>query len=193
MGAPCSLSSAFRESARLEIRPDLVEQCLLPGDRFADAWSGGLDQLAPAERRGAICVEIGTIAESVMTLLLGELGLDVFAELATAGVHGVDTLAVTPAGQVLALEVKGTLRATARPRLGRGRLRQMSLEWLSDPANPQMAEWDISGAGVYGAVAHLNFAQMDWRCVTTTDYRTWLPVRDIAELLDLSHLETARA
>jgi hypothetical protein len=188
-----TFSAAFREAARLALRPDLVEQCLLPGDRFGPAWHRGLDELPPVQRRGAICVEIGTIAESVMTLLLGELGLDVFAELATAGVHGVDLLALTPSGQVLALEVKGTLRATARPRLGRGRLRQMSLEWLSDPRNPQMAEWELAGADVYGGVAHLNFARMEWRCVMSGDYASWLPVRDASELLDLSHLESAPA
>jgi hypothetical protein len=188
-----TLSAAFRDAVPLELRADLVEQCVMPTDRFADAWRLGLDAFEPAARRGVICVEIGAIAESVMTLLFEELGLHVFAELATAGVHGVDLLALTPVGQVLALEVKGTLRATARARLGRGRLRQMSLEWLSAAGNPQMVEWDLAGADVYGAIAHLNFARMEWRCVVSADCESWLPVRDKSELLDLSSLDAAAA
>lgn len=61
-------------------------------------------------RRGALCIETGLIAESVVTLLLQDVGIDVFGELANSGAHGVDLLAFTPAGQVLALEVKGTLK-----------------------------------------------------------------------------------
>ena len=115
-----------------------------------------------------------------------------FDELASAGVHGVDILALTPAGQVLALEVKGTLRAGARPRLGRGTPRQMSLAWLSSPTNPAMLEWGLTGLDLYGGVAHLNFATMQWRAVLTHDHETWLPVRDTSDLLDLSVLDADR-
>jgi hypothetical protein len=59
------------------------------------------------------------------------------------GIRGVDLLALTPEPTVLALEVKGTLRAAAIPRFSRGRARQMSVEWLNDPANPAMAEWNL--------------------------------------------------
>jgi hypothetical protein len=187
-----TLTRAFRETVLMPIDPALVEDCLLPDDRFRFAWHNGLDALDPAARRGAICVETGTIAESVATLLLNELGLEVFAELAAAGVHGVDLLALTPASQVLALEVKGTLRAGARPRLGRGRNRQMSLEWLSSPANPAMVEWGLSGLDIYGGVAHLNFASMTWRVVLTSDHERWVPVPAAADLLDIAFLENDR-
>ena len=166
----------------MPIHPVLVEQCLLPGDRFAQVWRAGLDSVSPAERRGALCVETGTIAESVMTLLFQDAGLDVFFELATAGVHGVDLLALTPAGEVVALEVKGTLRSGARPRLGRGRLAQMSREWLSSTANPAMVEWELEGADVYGGVAHLDFARMQWRMIVTQDYESWFPIIDASAL-----------
>ena len=188
-----TLTTAFRETALMPIDPDLVEECLLPGDRFRVAWQRGLDTLDPAARRGAICVETGTIAESVATLLMNELGLEVFAELAAAGVHGVDLLALTPAGQVLALEVKGTLRVGARLRLGRGRNRQMSLDWLSSPANPAMVEWGLSGLDIYGGVAHLNFGSMTWRAVLTSDYEGWVPVTATADLLDIAFLDDGRA
>lgn len=138
-----------------------------------------------AERRGRLCVQTGLIAESVATLLFQDAGLDVFAELAVAGVHGVDLLALTPAAQVIALEVKGTLRPAAGPRLGKSRLRQMSVEWLSSPTNPGMIEWGLAGLDVYGALAHLNFATMDWRMALTRDYESWLPVADHSQLLDV--------
>jgi hypothetical protein len=184
------MAAAFRAAAPLPLDHHLVEQCLLPDDRFRSAWSVGLDRLEPAERRGALCVETGLIAESVATLLLGVSGLQVFAELAAAGVHGVDLLALTPGRQVLALEVKGTLRTGARPRLGRSRQRQMSLEWLSNAANPAMAEWELTGLDLYGGVAHLNFASMTWRVVLTADHETWLPVLTLEDFTDLSRLET---
>lgn len=158
------------------------------GDHFRRAWPGGLDRLDPLERRGVICIETGTIAESVATLLLKDLGLDVFSELAAAGVHGVDLLALTRATQVLALEVKGTLRADGRPRLGR-RARQMSLDWLSSPANPAMVEWELRGLDIYGGVAHLNFASMTWRVVLTSDHETWVPVTDASDLADIAFLD----
>jgi hypothetical protein len=188
-----SLSGAFRCAERLGIPQTLVSQCVLPGDRFERAWRHGLGGLDPRERRGRICVETGTIAESVATLLLVELGLDVFAELASAGVHGVDLLALTPGGQVLAVEVKGTLRLDGRPRLGRGRQRQMTLAWLDSPSNPAMVEWGLGGLEIYGSVAHLNFASMTLRVVLTHDYDRWMPVLSAEQLYDLSVLDSRRA
>jgi hypothetical protein len=181
-----SLTGAFREAAPFPIPRQLVEECLLESDdRFRLACRDGLTSLPPAERRGRLSIQTGLIAESVTTLLLQDTGLDVFAELAAAGVHGVDLLALTPGGQVMALEVKGTLRPTATPRLGRGRLRQMSLDWLSSPGNPAMVEWDLAGLDVYGGLAFLNFAAMDWRIALTHDLVVWLPVRSATDLLDL--------
>lgn len=75
----------------------------------------------------------------------------------------MDVLALKPAGQVLAIEVKGTVRAGSLQRLGRARERQMSHAWLSTSANPGMAEWGLAGADVYGAVAHVDFGSGSWR------------------------------
>jgi hypothetical protein len=170
---------------------DVVESCLLEDELFQRAWLQGLDALMAVERRGRLSVDIGTIAESVATLLLLEVGLEVFGELAAAGVHGVDALALTPAGQVLAVEVKGTLRRSSLPRLGRGRSRQMSLAWLSSPSNPLMSEWDLTGADLYGGIAHLDFASGSWRVVLTGDHEQYVPVTSAGELLDLGSLERA--
>src|SRR5205814_3836248 len=94
---------------------DIVEGCLLDDPLFLRAWTGGPASLTVRERRGRLSVDVGTIAESVATLLLQEAGLEIFAELATAGVHGVDLLALTRAGDVVAIEVKGTFRRGAVP------------------------------------------------------------------------------
>lgn len=57
--------------------------------------------------------------------------------------HGVDLLFLSSGERVLVLEVKGTLRAGAIPRLPPSRLKQMSREWLNGPDNPVMSEWGL--------------------------------------------------
>jgi hypothetical protein len=59
-------------------------------------------------------------------MMLAEVGLSVFGHITTPGVRGVDLLFVCPDESVLALEVKGTLRAGTIPRLPPSKLRQMS-------------------------------------------------------------------
>lgn len=179
-----SLRLALRDAVPMPIDAALVTKCVLDDPQFRRAWTGGINALAPHERRGRLCVQLGQVAEAVATLLFEEIGLDVFAQLTTAGTHGVDLLVLTPGGQVLAVEVKGTLRAGALPRLGRGRRRQMSLEWLSSPENPVMVEWDLAGQDVYGCVALLDLAAMTWRAALTTDYVEYMAVLDASELLD---------
>jgi len=121
----------------MTIDAGLVERCLGEDPLFRRVWVEGLDALKLDERRGRLCLDIGTIAESVATLLMLEAGLEVFAELAAPGVHGADMLALTPHGEVLAVEVKGTLRPGTVPRIGRGRRRQTSLEWLDSRSKPR--------------------------------------------------------
>ena len=174
--------AALRAATPFPLPPGTVESCLLDDPLFVRAWTDGPAWLSAQERRGRLSVDVGTIAESVATLLLQEVGLDVFAELAVAGIHGVDLLALTPAAEVTAIEVKGTFRRGAIPRLGRGRLRQMSLEWLSNPANPAMVEWGLEGADVYGALLVVDFAARSWRVALTRDYQTFRPVVELREL-----------
>jgi hypothetical protein len=174
--------AGLRAATPFPLPVETVESCLIDDPLFVRAWTDGAASLTAPERRGRLSLDVGMIAESVATLLLQEVGLDVFAELATAGVHGVDLLALTPAGEVLAIEVKGTFRRGAVPRLGRGRLRQMSLEWLSSPANPAMVEWGLEGADVYGAILVVDFADRSWRVALTRDYEVFRPVVELREL-----------
>jgi hypothetical protein len=183
--------AAVRAATDLPLLREHVEECLREDELFRPAWEHGLDALTLDERRGRLCVDIGFIAESVATLLLGDVGLDVFAQIVTPGVHGVDLLALTPEATVLALEVKGTLRANAIPRLSRGTLRQMSIEWLNDPSNPAMAEWGLEALDIYGGVAMIDFARNVWRAALTSDFEGFRPVLDAEQLLVLSELPQA--
>lgn len=182
--------AAVHAAVDLPLLREHVEECLRKGEDelFRRAWSDGLDTLTLDERRGRLCVDTGFIAESVATLLLGDVGLDVFAQIVMSGVHGVDLLALAPEGTVLALEVKGTLRAGSIPRFSRGALRQMSIEWLNDPSNPAMAEWDLEALDLYGGVAVIDFARNVWRVALTSDYEGFSPVVDVEQLRALDAL-----
>lgn len=181
---------AVRAAADLRLLREHVEECLHEdGDElFRHAWNDGLDALTLDQRRGRLSADTGFIAESVATLLLGDVGLDVFAQIVTSGVHGVDLLALAPEGTVLALEVKGTLRAGSIPRFSRGALRQMSIEWLNEPSNPAMAEWGLEALDIYGGVTVIDFARNVWRVALTSDYEGFRPVVDAEQLLALSEL-----
>jgi hypothetical protein len=183
--------AAIRAAPELPLPRDVVETCLGDDELFRRAWRDGLGSLAPAERRGRLCVDIGSIAEGVATLLLRDAGLDVFAQMVEHGVHGVDALALAPDGSVLAVEVKGTLRAGTIPRLGRSARRQMSVEWLDDPRNPAMAEWDLHALDIYGAIAVVDFTRVAWRAAVTSDYECFTPVQTPEQLRSPSSLQAA--
>jgi hypothetical protein len=182
--------AAIRAATDLRLPREQVEACLREGEDtlFREAWENGLDALTFHQRRGRVCTDIGFIAESAATLLLGDVGLDVFAQIVTPGVHGVDLLALAPEGTVLALEVKGTLLAGSLPRFSRGTLRQMSIEWLNDPSNTAMAEWDLEALDVYGGIALIDFARNVWRAALTSDYERFMPVLQEDQLLALSEI-----
>lgn len=89
---------------------------------------------------------------------------------------------------MLALEVKGTLRPNAIPRFSRGVFGQMSMEWLNDPSNPAMAEWELEALDIYGGLAVIDFARNVWRAAFTSDYEGFVPVC-AADLLAPSELK----
>jgi hypothetical protein len=173
----------------LPLPRDRVEKCLTADDHlFRRAWRDGIGALAIAERRGRLPSQTGLVAEAVATLILGDLGIDVFAQIITAGVRGVDLLALTPDETVLAIEVKGTLRPGRVPPFSRGALRQMSIEWLNDPTNPAMVEWELQAADLYGAVTVVDFARTSWRAAVTSDFELFTPVLQPQDLLVPSKL-----
>src|SRR5439155_7653624 len=110
------------------------------------------------ERSGHLSRVVGGVAESVAEIVLAEGGYNLFWHITEPGTRGVDLLFLSPDESVLALEVKGTLRAGAIPRLTPSRLRQMSREWLNDRANPAMAEWSFQADDLYTGVMLVDLA-----------------------------------
>lgn len=127
----------------------------------------------------------GEVAESVAEIILDEQGYNLFWQITTPGVHGVDLLLLSPDESVLALEVKGTLRPGTIPRLTPSRLRQMSRDWLNDPANPAMAEWSLQADDLYAAVMLVDLATPLYRLVLSSNFEHYTPVTDLAQLASL--------
>jgi hypothetical protein len=130
----------------------------------------------------------GEVAESVIELVLAEAGLQVFWHITTPGVHGVDLLFLGPDESVFALEVKGTLRPGHLPTLTPSRLRQMSRDWLNQRDNPAMADWELEADDLYAGVAVVDLATAAARFATSSDFATYRPIADLAELADLHTL-----
>jgi hypothetical protein len=124
------------DAAALPLASAMVEGCLdldQVADRvFARAWRESLTALSPAERRGALAGVTGHVAESVVELLLADLGYQLLWHFTGPGRHGVDLIVLCPSMErVVAVEVKGTLRPRYWPRLSRRELVQMSGAWRS--------------------------------------------------------------
>jgi len=94
---------------------------------------------------------------------------------------------------VLALEVKGTLRGNAIPRLTPSRLRQMSREWLNQPDNPAMAECALEAADPYAGIMVVDLATPAFRVALSGDFETYVPVVDLAQLAALRALDQYNA
>jgi hypothetical protein len=144
--------AALRAAPPFPIPKSVVRRCVKPS-RPADALFErarihGLNSIDRRQRSGHLARVIGEVAEMV----LAEQGYHLFWQITTAGVHGVDLLFLAPDESVLALEVKGTLRRGTIPRLTPSRLRQISRAWLTDPANPAMAEWALRTDDLYAAI-----------------------------------------
>lgn len=114
------LRRALRAAAPFPIAEEWIVECVgtgAPDVLFQAARAGGLASLDPACRSGHLARVTGEVAESVATMFLDNLGYSLFWQLVQPGARGVDLLFLTPDAAVLALEVKGTLRAGTVPRL----------------------------------------------------------------------------
>jgi hypothetical protein len=133
------------------------------------------------------------VAESVAELVLADVGYSVFWHITEPGVRGVDLLFLSPDDEVLALEVKGTLRPGAIPRLTPSRLRQMSREWLNQPDNPAMAEWELKAEDIYAGVMVVDLALAVFRLALSADFDGYVPIRERDELDRISLDDQDRA
>jgi hypothetical protein len=190
-----ALREALRAASAISIPDDTIVSCLdrSPSDALFDrAHRQGLSSLSLEERRGLNRVT-GEVAESVAEVLLAGIDLNVFWHITTPGVRGVDLLFLCPDESVLALEVKGTLRANTIPRLTPSRLRQMSREWLNGQTNPAMAEWELQAADLYAGVMAIDFAARTSRIAVSADFDSFMPVEELGALQEIPRLFRAHA
>ena len=152
---------------------------------FERARTQGLHTIDPDQRSGHLARVIGEVAEAVAEIVLAEHGYNLFWQITTPGVHGVDLLFLSPDDSVLALEVKGTLRRGTIPRLTPSRLRQMSREWLNDPTNPAMAEWSLQADDLYAGVMLVDLASPFYRLALSSNFEHYASVLEPAELASL--------
>jgi hypothetical protein len=187
--------NVLREATAFPLEPVMVTECLNLEEAadclFAEAWKNSLSTLPVAQRRGALSGVTGHVAESVIELVFDELGYHVVWHFAGPGRHGVDLIFLSPVGdQLLAVEVKGTLRANHWPRLSRRELTQMSVAWVDKADNPGMVNWNLNGSEIYGGVVLVNFAEMSYRARLTSDFVYLRPGYNSDQLADLSWLDS---
>lgn len=88
--------SSLRPAEPLPVAADLVASCLdlrQPGDQAVHlAWKQSLDALPRARRAGALGSITGYVSESVVEMILVEIGYSPVAHHPGPGRHGVDLL-----------------------------------------------------------------------------------------------------
>ena len=184
----------LRAAASFPIDDETVESCLDaedPVDRmFLQAFRSSLAAIPIHARGGALAGVTGHVAESVVELVLSDLGYQPLWHFAGPGRHGIDLAMLSPAmDRVVVLEVKGTLRPRRLPRLTSSELRQMSAAWMDKPDNPGMATLGVDSADVYGGVAVVQFAERAYRIGLTNDFEVLRPVESLVQLVDLDWLD----
>lgn len=171
----------------------MIEGCLddtrEPFDAlFRRARTDGLASIARTERSGHLWRVIGEVAESVAEIVLDGVDYHVIWHITERGARGVDLLLLSPDESVLALEVKGTLRTGTIPRLTPSRLRQMSRDWLNQPRNPAMQEWELEADDLFAGVMVVDLASPSYRIAISDDFETYLPAMELGELASLRAL-----
>jgi hypothetical protein len=182
---------ALRSATPLHLDDAIVDGCVDRSsalDRlFERGRQRGVRSLNPSERAHVAGIT-GHIAESVVEVLLNELGWIPLWHFTGPGFHGVDLVLLSPCDQVTAVEVKGTLVAGRIPRLSRGELAQMSTEWIDGDDNPGMAALGVNSEDTYGAIIVVNFVDRTWRAAFTSDFERFIPAIDVEQLRETSWL-----
>jgi hypothetical protein len=172
--------AALRAASPFPVSKRLVRSCVTlskPADAlFERARIDGLNSIQRSQRSGHLARVIGEVAESVAEIVLDEQGYDLFWQITTPGIHGVDLLFLSPDVSVLAVEVKGTLRRGTIPRLTPSQLRQMSRDWLNDPTNPGMADWSLQADYLYAGVMVVDLASPLYRLALSNNFEHYQPV-----------------
>lgn len=104
-GSPTMTPRALQLGTPIPINPDAVRECLDPLERpgdglFLRAWTDGIDAIPLAERRGALSWTTGHVAESVVAVLLAELGYSLVWQLADRDSMGLTSSYFAPTARV---------------------------------------------------------------------------------------------
>jgi hypothetical protein len=181
-----SLRAAIRAATPFPIDESTIRRCIdtnsAADNLFERARTQGLTTIERSQRSGHLARVTGAVAESVAEIILDEHGYSVFWQIPTSGAHGVDFLLLAPDDAVLALEVKGTLRPGAVPKLTPSRQRQMSREWLNNPTNPGMADWSLEADDLYAGVMVVDLALARFRFVISGDFEHYVPITELEQL-----------
>ena len=99
--------AALRGASPFPIARRVVRGCVKlsqPADAlFERARIHGLDSIERSRRSGHLARVIGEVAESVAQIVLGEQGYNLFWQITTPGIHGVDLLFLSPDESLLEL------------------------------------------------------------------------------------------
>lgn len=186
------LLAALHAATSFPIEESTIQSCVdtsLPADElFSRARINGLTSIERSHRSGHLARVTGEIAESVAEIILEECDYSLFWQITAPGMHGVDVLFIAPDNAVLALEVKGTLRPGAIPRLAFSLRRQMSRDWLNDPRNPAMAEWSLEADELYAGVMIFDLALSRFRVAVSGDFEHYMPIAEREHLRSLRRL-----
>lgn len=189
------LRAALRAAQTFPIEEETIHDCLdmrKPADAsFDHARRLGLSTIPVDARRGLARVT-GEVAEAVAQKILDELDYNLVWQITEPGIHGVDLLYLAPDDQILALEVKGTLRPGTIPRLTPSRLRQMSRDWLNHPGNPGMADWSLAADDLYAGVMVVDLAFAQFRLALSADFDNHKPITRLSQLTTMTWLEPTR-
>ncbi|MGX9792929.1 hypothetical protein [Mycobacterium sp. MMS18-G62] len=202
-GLHAAMRASLRAATPFDLPADLVMSCSDSAandevqkleEVFRLAVTTSLASIPTVDRTNRLNGVTGHIAESVVACLWEDLGFTPIQHMVgpESGGHGVDLLMLTPGFEaVFSIEVKGTLQRGRWPRLTRGEVAQMTAEWLDKTDNPGMADHDLVSGDVYGAVALVNFARMQWKAAVTADFSSAHPITDTAQLEDVAWLVDA--
>jgi hypothetical protein len=186
------LRAALRRAQHFPIDDPTIRECLdlkkAADASFDRARREGLDTIPQNDRAGLARVT-GEVAEAVAEKLLDELDFNLFWQITEPGIHGVDLLYLAPGDQVLAVEVKGTLRPGTIPGLTPSRLRQMSRDWLNQAGNPGMADWLLTAADLYAGVMIVDLARAQFRTALSADFDQYVSVAELSQLSSLSWID----
>lgn len=189
---PRPLRTALRAATAFPVEESAILSCIdtrrAADELFERARVDGLASIERPLRSGHLARVTGEIAESVAAILLDQCDYSLFWQITTPGAHGVDLLFLSPDEAILALEVKGTLRPGAVPRLTPSLRRQMSREWLNDPNNPAMAEWSLQADDLYAGAMIVDLALTHFRIALSHDFDLYTPVTHLEQLRSLRQL-----